>query len=656
MDFLTTLNWWQWTILGMVPPAIVALYFLKLKRQPLEVPSTYLWHKSIEDLRVNSLWQRIRTSLLLFLQLLFILLLIIALFRPNWQSSQAVDERMIFLIDNSASMQAVDVAPNRLTVAKLQIADMVEGMKSSDKAMLISFNDTARVEQSYTSNKQLLLDALERIQPSDHGTSLESALPLAAGLANPGRSGFENQDEQVAEAVPATMYIYSDGKFRDVSGFSLGNLKPVFVPVGESTAKNVGIVAFEVRRNEDRPDRLQAFARLENPNPDEAIVTTELYRDGRNIDLGSAKIPKENSAGVVFDLGDIDSGVLELRVTTRDMLAADNRAWAVINPPRPAKVLLVTAGNEPLERALATEGAAKLANVALAKPDVLKTPAHKKPAAGGAYDLIIYDNCRPDEMPRANTFFLGELPPTPLWTVDRQVTAPQIIDSDRNHPIMQWIDSNDIVIGEGFSIKPPAGSSRLLDSTKGLMFAVGPREGYEDAVLGFSFFAVNDAGDRLLNTNWHIRQSFPTFIFAMLEYLGGHHQQTAGQSVRPGGMFELHSEAVAKQLTVKSPSGRSFEVNRGARNLFSISHTDELGVYEVREGSKIIQRFTVNLFDTLESDIRPRAENSIKIGYVDIEGQTAMEPARFEAWKYLLLLALGVLLFEWYIYNRRVYL
>ena len=61
------------------------LYFLKLKRQPLEVPSTYLWHKSIEDLHVNSIWQRLRQNLLLFLQLLLVASAILALLRPGWQ-------------------------------------------------------------------------------------------------------------------------------------------------------------------------------------------------------------------------------------------------------------------------------------------------------------------------------------------------------------------------------------------------------------------------------------------------------------------------------------------------------------------------------------------------------------------------------------------
>jgi hypothetical protein len=131
MDFISMLSPWQWAVLALVPPAIIALYFLKLKRQPLEVPSTYLWRRTLEDLHVNSLWQRMRTSLLLFLQLLFVALLIIALLRPNWQSTRSIDERLIFLVDNSASMQAGDLNRTRLAEAKAKIAELIEQMDSA---------------------------------------------------------------------------------------------------------------------------------------------------------------------------------------------------------------------------------------------------------------------------------------------------------------------------------------------------------------------------------------------------------------------------------------------------------------------------------------------------------------------------------------------
>jgi len=98
-DIIIMLTWWQWGLLGLVPPAIIALYFLKLRRLPLEVPSTYLWSRTIEDLHVNSLWQRLRQSLLLFLQLLLVALIAFTLLRPGWSGTKLQGKRFVFLID-----------------------------------------------------------------------------------------------------------------------------------------------------------------------------------------------------------------------------------------------------------------------------------------------------------------------------------------------------------------------------------------------------------------------------------------------------------------------------------------------------------------------------------------------------------------------------
>src|SRR5207237_631935 len=98
--------WWATLLLFLVPPLLILLYFLKLKRKPLSVPSTFLWKKSIEDLHVNALFQWLRQNLLLLLQLLALLLMIYAImdFRVYGRTSEG--KHYILMIDNSASMSA----------------------------------------------------------------------------------------------------------------------------------------------------------------------------------------------------------------------------------------------------------------------------------------------------------------------------------------------------------------------------------------------------------------------------------------------------------------------------------------------------------------------------------------------------------------------
>src|SRR3954451_10349462 len=253
-DIMNTLAWWQWGLLALVPPAIVALYFLKLKRQPLEVPSTYLWKRSIEDLHVNSLWQRLRQNLLLFLQLLLIALAMFALMRPGWQGTKLDGDRFIFLVDNSASMSATDVADvkNRLEEAKKLVGGMIDQMSSGMTAMIISFADTPQVVQEFTDNRRLLREQLAIVETTVRGTDLRGALELADGLANPNRVPLRegDWDIDVVEAQPAKLFIVSDGRFEDVKGFSLGNLKPFYVPIGTLEAPNLAVTAFATRRDE----------------------------------------------------------------------------------------------------------------------------------------------------------------------------------------------------------------------------------------------------------------------------------------------------------------------------------------------------------------------------------------------------------------------
>jgi hypothetical protein len=700
--FRNTLPGWQWALLALVPPAIVALYFLKLRRQPLEVPSTYLWKRSIEDLHVNSLWQRLRQNLLMFLQLLLIALAMLALLRPGWEGTKLDGDRFIFLIDNSASMSSTDMseAKNRLEEAKKLIHDMIGQMDSGMTAMIISFADTPQVVQEFTENTRLLRERLATIEPTVRGTDLGGALDLADGLANPGRITTQEGGAEidVVEPQPATIYIFSDGRFEDVKGFSLGNLKPFYIPLGSLEAQNLAITGFATRRSDAKPEERQAFVQVANFTEQPQSPVVELQLDGEFLDAKKVDVPSGETAGVVFPLADAPAGKLTAHLkyelaapARRDALNQDDTGYAALNDAEPGRVLVVSPGNVWLEVSLATERAGRLANVQFQQPQTLTTPEYQRDAEGGAYDLIIFDQCAPKKMPRANTLFIGRVPPLASWggreetsnatreeQADRPETQPaggnalqdtvqpQIIDWDRAHPLLNSVELSYVLIADSLVLNPPAGSSVLIDSTEGPIAAIAPRDAYQDAVLGFEIFGQDADGSPTVNTNWPHKLSFPTFCLNVLEYLAGGTEDSQIASVRPGRPVELRTAGNVPELTVVDPTGRPYTVRRTAEDVFQFHDTNRLGVYEVRRRDQVIERFAVNLFDRQESDVRVRPSQDergatlnaadIRIGNVDVAATVGQTPSRTEAWKIILTCALLVLVFEWWVYNRRVYL
>jgi hypothetical protein len=245
-------------------------------------------------------------------------------------------------------------------------------------------------------------------------------------------------------------------------------------------------------------------------------------------------------------------------------------------------------------------------------------------------------------------------------------SGPQIVDWDRSHPILSSVELGNVDIADSIVLQPPPGSTVLIDSTAGPIGAIAPRDAYQDAVLGFEIFGQGPDGSRTVNTNWPRKLSFPTFCLNAIEYLAGGSEDTQLASTRPGRPVELRTAGNTPELTVVDPAKGEHMVRRTAQDVFQYQDTSQLGVYDVKRGDQVIDRFAVNLFDRQESDVRVRPTQGneastikpadIKIGNVDVQATLGQTPARFEAWKIVLGCALFVLVLEWYIYNRRVYL
>src|SRR6202048_3118563 len=120
-------------ILALTIPAIVALYFLKIRRPTRIVPALHLWPNQIRDRQANVPWQRLRPSWLLFLQLLAAAVLVAAAVQPVLATGASLARHSIVLIDASASMQATDVTPSRLAEAKRQVNAVIDQLGPQDR-------------------------------------------------------------------------------------------------------------------------------------------------------------------------------------------------------------------------------------------------------------------------------------------------------------------------------------------------------------------------------------------------------------------------------------------------------------------------------------------------------------------------------------------
>ena len=743
MSFLPALTPIQWALLGAIPVGIVLLYFLKLRREPVEVPSTYLWSRTIEDLHVNSLMQRLRRNLLLLLQLAAVLLAALALLRPGHHGEQASQDRSVFLLDSSASMLATDVEDdeNRFESAKRLIGERIDAMNDTDKAMLVTFSDRPDVLQSFTSDRGRLRDALDRATVTHRQTDILGALKAADGLANPRRSSElgDMNDVQVADAKPADMYLFSDGGFEAVKDFDLGNLIPEYVDIGTSDARNIGVAAFSAERNVERPSEVQVFATIVNftrptanlntassdtiiskneqisgdiakaivshrqlkgdydsvdgikdviinyhlksadPKDDEAVAiakakgrslfnrirgsfsmvddvpiktSASLLVDDIFEDAEAIELEPGEEVGVSFTLNREETVSLKVVLEEKDDFMLDNVAFAGLTPMRTVSVLVLTNGNTPLELGLATEKSEKICISQIESPDYLKTDEYKKRAAAGVDDLIIYDRCTPETMPPTNTFFIGALPSSAGWSWKSELGQINIIDVERTHPIMRYLELFSLIIFGGRAIDGPPGSAVLADSDQGPVLTLAPRDGYQDLVLGFDIISQNDEGDFETNTNWYAERSWPVFVLNLLRYLAGAAESTGAPSYRPGETVRVRVESALAEVSVGRVGVDAEKMRTGASGLVEVTETEEPGNYQVRTEDKIADLFSINLFDRSESTLALVPE--ITIGYEAIATAEGGVEARKEYWRLLLLAVLALLATEWWLYSRRV--
>ena len=617
MSLISPLNLLFAGLLG----AIVLLYMLRLKRRERVVPSNLLWQSAIRDVQANAPWQRLRSSLLMWLQLLFLALAVFALARPAIKVFAAGGQTVAIIMDGSASMGATDVAPSRFDNARARAAKLVNGMASSDSGTVLLAGARTRVLAPLTKEKNALKNAVSGADNGDTTSDLREAIVLAASLLR------DKHNPQI--------YVFSDGAAPTIQDLDIGKVGLQFVKIGSSN-DNLAITAMDARRGYGGSNAAQVFVSVSNFGDAAKTINLELSRDGGLLTVRPMNVPAATlkngvrAPGVASELFDdlnFDSGLFGAKFDGKDALASDNVAWANLDAPRPISVLL-TGDNLFLQRALNLDSNVKVFVGA--------------PPPGRAFDVVVCDGSVPPNLPDTNQLLFNTF--SPLAPVEKIGVAeqPGVADYDRNHPVTRYAPWNDIRFVQSLAVKIKPWGQTLVEAERTPLVVAGEKNGKRVVWCGFD----------LRDTDLPLRVAFPIFITNSLRWLTAPRgiNSVEGAPLRTGGEVPLYAPAKVTEIQITGPDNFKTTIpNRGDGTAVLFDGATKVGLYAASSGNWK-QGFAVSLLDKRESDIAPN--DALKIGeQKQITGENNAR-ANKELWGYVIIAALALLGLEWWVFHR----
>jgi Ca-activated chloride channel family protein len=611
-----------WFFLAIGP--LIILYFLKLKRPRLEIPSLALWQSVVNDQRVNSPFQKFRRNLLLLLQLILLCLIILALMQPFISAGPASAEFLPVLIDCSASMSSTVEGSDqtRLELAKERAAELIDELGGQGKIALFTFASNGRRLTEFTDNKNILNNALERIQATHRASKLDEVLRMAEAY---GRTSLVER-----------VVILTDGNVNDRVEFEL----PFALDIRkvDEGGNNLGITEMNARRS--GPESWDVFVRVGGSSSDAIPADLTLIQDGKVVGRETIVASKQDSERVVFPIDTTEASLLEARLEPSefDSLDLDNSVWLNLPRPRPLRVWAS-------QKLFSWQHAMNVqADIEM---DVGDDPSAPE------YDLIISDSTDLKSADAPIIVYIGIIP-TDLQNLIRisevnvDTTPVEIVDWAQTAPLLQHVRLRDVQIGEKTEFADGITSQQLEERGYEVLIhgKDGPlmlqkRRGLETE---FYFLFHTD------RSTLPYRVAFPILVTNVIEAA----LQRASMSevaASPTGVLPAIGVEANRDDSVVAGDGTTSKVRSTASGLLTGIQGETVSRYDIMDGTDVVASVGTGLLSPLETSLNQVEELQFSELLVKTNETEIIDSDR-DLWWPLALLAFGFLLLEWWYFQR----
>jgi Ca-activated chloride channel family protein len=613
MNWLALSPGWVATIWAGLAALALWLYLHHRRPQHRKVSTLRFW-ASVQPIS-QPRRRKLREPWAFLAQILFLLLLILALANPRWGT--AFEGRSVVLVlDASIWSQTHPAgAPAWIDQQRAEALRLLDSLPSGDRVLLLRAEAGAPPILPFTTDRAALRRAIQTVQPSSVAADIPHALETGRAALGGARRGLLvyvgpgliNADEE-----------HGFDEFRAQLESPENNAgQPQFLmrEVGDfAAAKNRGITRLSLRRDAAQPDRWHLLTQLKNYATEKADVVLSFSVNGQPIGQRKVSLAPKALSNAEEEFTWDKGGMLQAEISPSDALQADDRASVNIPTFRTVSVAVFANSASPF--------ASNLLEVLSSNPYVQAQIFPPELSASVTPDVAIHQGQDLPAQPASNSIWFLSAPSA------AGAKPVRLTGWNLQHPVTRWVRTRDISVRNPATIKVEPGDSVLAyaeaDPPTPLIVA-REQGGHRILIVGFN----------PQDSNFPLESAFPLMMAGSVEWMT-HSVDEVADSLSTG---EVDIPGPATKII--APSGREVPFARKGSNLHLLAQ--ETGTYRI---------------------VGPGGENNIAINPPALPAQrvqlTAAEtapvegeplpPAAWDMWRWLVIAAIVALWLEWALY------
>ncbi len=570
--------------------AFILLYFFRKQYEQMPISSNMLWEQALHEWQASPWLHKLQHHLLFWLQLLALVLIMLALTRPYWYGKGLLGDHLILVVDTSATMSAKEGEGDRLSVAKVDILELLADMDDQE-VTVIQAGPKPTIVVNHEQDPNVVRKAIQRLELTYEYDAMDKSIALAQSLATTKNSVIHLFSDHIVE--------------EDVA--KLPEDDPVFVHNYNSHQNNVSLLSFGTAMVEET---ISAVAVVSNQ-------TGQMKQVEFTVTTGDKVLLTKNVKVAANDEATIDIPRLpfhpfyQASIIVNDDYEADNTLTAIPTSSYD-KVYAVGDVNAFFIAGLKTIG------LEVVQVDHAAKIGHDGVVIAEAVDLSTFGQ-------------------SPLLFINSDAKKKQKVTENikaTNDALLTYVDSENIYIESASS--PLNGEwPSVLMSGKEPLIQKGTYRGQPIVVLNFD----------LSDTDWPLQPGFPLFLYNSYQWLTqasdflGYYQ--------PSEEKWLNLDNEQNDVSIFSEDGQHLNTLDLANESFVAPIKP--GVYEAVSGEHSYY-FSV-LLDEREKSLQSVAPSFTHNTSALQSGET-VERMDDQLWFWLACMALFLLMLEWEVYRR----